>query len=118
MEVTYLGNVKNMISYGYDFSSGPVDVPESDKFAIRKYLGNRHFYCDHVDNFGPLPPVMEAPEDARVAIGIFKKKEDGTPYSRPEKVFTGADEDRLKTEAIEWMEEKEINQDDRLIMVK
>jgi hypothetical protein len=126
MEVTYLGNAKNMISYGYDFSDGPVDVPETDTFAIKKYLGNRHFYCDHVDNFGlapsakvaPIPPGPEAPEDVRVVIGVFKKKEDGKPYSRPEKVFTGSDEDWLKKEAAEWMAEKEINPDDRLIMVK
>lgn len=132
MIVTYLGDKENMVSYGYDFSNGPVDVPETDEFSTRKYLGNMYFHCDHVDNYAGPEKSVEAMEDdahkiaeaieqnipKEISIGVFKKQKDGTPYSRPQKVFTGTDEAELKDKASEWMEEKEINPDDRLIMVK
>lgn len=125
MIVTYIGKTFGMVSYGYDFSYGPVDVPETDKFAIKKYLGNRYFHCDHVDNFGPAPSVKPAPAQVtptppapEISIGVFKQKEDGNPYSRPEKVFTGSDEAYLMDQANCWMTEKEIDHEDRIVVVK
>jgi|GEM_PF-3958654 hypothetical protein len=47
MKVTYLGNKKNMISYGVEFDgNNPVDVPEENKHAIEKFKGNRFFHVD------------------------------------------------------------------------
>lgn len=50
MKVTYLGKKDNMIAHGYDFEDGSADVPETDKRAISKFIGNRYFHCEHPDN--------------------------------------------------------------------
>jgi len=51
MIVTYLGSKSIMHAHGYDFSEGPVDVPETNAHAIKKFLGNRYFYCDDIKNY-------------------------------------------------------------------
>ena len=48
--VTYLGKKDEMYAHGYDFSDGPVDVPETAKRAIKKFEGNRFFFVDTKNN--------------------------------------------------------------------
>jgi len=51
MKVTYLGDKVGMCSYGYDFSKGSCEIPESDSHAINKFKGNRYFHCDSTGNY-------------------------------------------------------------------
>lgn len=76
----YNGDKKEMKGvFGYDFSDfKEVEVAEDDGLAIRKLTSNSHFDL-----------VSEDIDDPNVNFdyGVFRVKEDGKNYSKPDKVF-------------------------------
>ena len=69
-----------------------------------------------------IPDVIEKGvpdvDTPTITVGVFKVKEDGKPYARANKVFTGTDKEALMQQANDWMTEKAINPEERLLMVK
>jgi len=109
MQFKYNGKKKNMIAFGYDFSEDndfTAEVPKSDKLAFTKLSGNGFFDKDGEKIVKELK------------LGVFKKKEDGKPYSRAEKVFMGPDVEELKLDALIWIEKKGLLEDDMILRVK
>lgn len=196
MKVTYLGMKPDMRAHGYDFSNGKTaNVPETDTNAVKKFLGNRFFHCDHPDNYsapqyyvynienirlpndsggnarfkrqrgsqkqkgfdtmqqaeawvamngtlnethyikksdegirpGPVPTpaatlgdlsVVEGVQEHSLSLAIFRKKENGKPYSKPDKTFKGTSEADLKETAFAWMKDEGIDPDERILAVR
>jgi len=173
MNVTYLGNKKDMVAFGVDFSKKKThDLPE-DHPAIDKFKGNRFFHCDGPGNIKApkfyVHPIKKLPsmkkiirvkentklkgfdseEDAEKwinthgklgvthyvkesdedimktdglvskkqtvkAAGVFKLKNDGAAYKKPEKVFEG---ENCHEDAKAYFAENELNGKEFIIQV-
>jgi len=75
----YNGDKTNMNGcFGYDFSNHlPVNVPDSDKLAIKKFTNNSHFDLVSEDIDDP---------DINCDYGVFRVQGNGQNYSKPDKV--------------------------------
>lgn len=93
----YNGDHKKMIVFGYDFSDGPVDVPEEDKHAIIKLAGNSHFdevsgeeeilttITDNGDGSATVSVILEYAvfkKDGQRALKLFDSREDAEAYAK------------------------------------
>lgn len=118
----YTGDKESMDGvYGYDFSGHRVVDVEEGSLAARKLTGNSHFEAveaTHIlvpgpilpDNDGSVVepvPEAESPDDD---FGIFRIKEDGDKYSKPDKVCDSMEE------VDAYLAENGINKEDRLIL--
>ncbi len=119
MLIKYIGDKSEMKNvYGYDFSwRAVVDIPESDTLAIRKLSNNSHFEVVGEGEATAEPPELEMvkaeePESkaGSVTFGIFRVKEDGEKYSKPDKVCD------TNEEVDAYLEENGLTRDDRLVM--
>lgn len=121
----YNGDHQEMFSYGYDFSNGAtVNVPDTDTFVVGKLTNNSHF--DNLDDSeiepetlddSDIDDILDKDMDIKepVQYGVFKKKNDGTPYSVPKKVFeTGME----RWEVENYIKENYDNPDDYIIREK
>lgn len=106
--------------YGYDFTDGK-EVEITDPFVCGKLSNNSHFDVIAVDNRVVEPTVTTTePEEILVIdtedndincdYGVFRVKEDGTNYARPDQVF------ETMEECTTYIAEKDFDPESRVIL--
>jgi len=85
------------------------NIRDLEKEAVSEENLESMAVVDTIEGEEPVPGIT---------LAVFRKKDNGEPYSKHDKVFHGQDKEELKKDAGLWMLENGIDPVERLLMVR